>query len=355
MQGIPTSKATQTAQIIRESIQRGEWVEFLPGERTLAKELMISRACLRQALAILTQEKVLAPVEKSKRRSIRQQSDVPKQSDKVVFFTPEPAHRAAPIVLEQVAQLRHYLSKENKTVEWLSSPVFRNPQTTDLTIQQITSSHPHAHWILHQSPQHIQQWFAQSDIRCSVFGSLFPAVSLPCIDIDFYSASRHATGHLLAKGHQRIGLIRFRSQLAGDNLAMQGMLDAIHAHGGDAIPPPVELSHNFHTERLTSALDQLYASSRRPSALIIVNHHHFITSFTHLISRGLQVPKDVSLISLSHDSILDCFSPLPTCYSVGNRLIRNLAQMIINPASQTKPALLIPELRSGKTVSLIEV
>ena len=183
MKGIPTNKATQTAHIIREAIDRGEWAQHLPGERTLAKDLMISRACLRKALEILTTEKVLSPVEKSKRRTILQKATGDITTNKVIFLSPEPAHRAAPMVLEQVAQLRYYL-----------------------------------------------------------------------------------------------------------------------------------------------------------------------------LSRGIRIPEDISLISLSHDKVLDCFSPLPVSYTVGDLLIRSLTQMIINPANNVtaKPSLLIPEMKMGKTVAKVQ-
>ena len=196
MRNIPTSKVVQTANIIREAISNQEWSEFLPGERTLARELMISRACLRQALESLTRDGILAPVERSKRRMIakRPRKKSLKQSRKVVFFTPEPAHKAASLVLEQIAQLRYHLSNVNMTVDLVSSPVFQHPQVSNGTMSQLVNEHPEAHWVLHQCPEHIQRWFANQPIHATVLGSLFSGVKLPNIDIDFQSASRHATG-----------------------------------------------------------------------------------------------------------------------------------------------------------------
>ena len=355
MQNIPTSKVAQAVSIIRKAIADGEWTEYLPGERTLARDLMISRACLRQALEALTQDGVLAPVERSKRRTIARRPGKKSLNKikKVVFFTPEPAHKAASLVLEQIAQLRYHLSKANMTVELLSSPVFKQSQASDATMQQLLREHPQAHWILHQCPEHIQKWFANQPIRATVFGSPFPSVSLPNIDIDFQSASRHATGQLLAKGHKRIAMIRFRSHLAGDDLAINGMYEAIQSHQGEVLPEPVILSHNFHVERLTVGLDKLYSSPHPPTGLIVLNHHHFVTTFSHLMFRGIRIPLDVSIISLSHDAVLERLSPTPMTYSVGDRLIRDLAQMIMNPTTSgaAKSSLLIPEAVPGKTLA----
>lgn len=352
MKGIPTNKATQTARILSDAIARGEWAKHLPGERSLSRELMISRGCLREALEILTNEGVLAPVEKSKRRTIlksKQQS----RSDQVVFFTPKAAHRATPLVLEQVARLRNYLAKEGRAIEWLTSKVFNNPRTSDRTMAELVGAYPDAHWVLHQCPAHIQEWFSNHRSNATVLGSLFPGVQLTSVDIDFFSASRHATGHLLAKGHRRLGLIRFRSELAGDNQAVEGLYDALRSHRSElTLPEPLIMSHNFHTERLMSRLDQVFSSRNRPTALIVLNHHHFITAFTHLLSRKLRVPEEVSLISLSHDKVLDRFSPKPVSYSVGERLIEKLVRIIINPAltAQKKSTLLVPEMMPGNSV-----
>ena len=353
MNNIPTSKVAQAASIIREAVAQGEWAEYLPGERTLARELMISRACLRQALDSLTQDGTLAPVERSKRRAIakRPRRKNINQTRKAIFFTPEPAHKAASLVLEKIAQLRYHLSKTNMTVELVSSPAFKHPQVSNATMQQLVNEYPEAHWILHQSPEHIQRWFEQQSIRATVLGSIFADIRLPSIDIDFQSASRHATGRLIAKGHKRICMIRFRSQLAGDDLAIHGIEQAIQSHSGETLPAPLIMSHNFHVERLTLALDKLYASNHAPTGLIVVNPHHFVTIFSHLMSRGIRIPDDVSIVSLSHDPVLDRLSPTPVSYTAGDRLIRNLAQMIINPSSRnSKSLMLIPELNPGKTV-----
>lgn len=201
----------------------------------------------------------------------------------------------------------------------------------------------------------MQSWFASQPLNVTVLGSLFGGVKLPNIDTDFRSACRHATGLLLAKGHRHIGMIRSRSQLAGDDLALAGMHDAMQAHSGDPLPPPTVMTHNFHVERLTVALDRLFASKQPPTALIVMNNHHFLTTFTHLMSHGIRIPEDVSTICLAYDVLLERLSPLPVCYRVGDRLILELARMIINPSTgrSTKSYLLIPEQLPGKTVATI--
>ncbi|MGB0775492.1 MAG: substrate-binding domain-containing protein, partial [Akkermansiaceae bacterium] len=250
-------------------------------------------------------------------------------------------------------QLRYHLSKAKMTVELVSSPVFKQQKSSAKTLSRLVRDHADAHWILHQCPEHIQRWFSEHAIRATVLGSLFENIRLPNIDIDFQSASRHATGMLLGKGHKRLGLIRFRSQLAGDDLAVVGMHEAFEAHHGEKLPNPVVLNHNFHVDRLTVELDKLLASPHRPTGLIVLNHHHFVTAFTHLMACGIRIPQDVSIISLSHDVLLSRLSPAPVSYTVGDRLISQLAKLIISPSSgsASRPCLLVPEANPGKTVA----
>lgn len=254
------------------------------------------------------------------------------------------------MALEQFAQLRHHLAKDDRPLEFISTPAYNQPQVSDKSMCQLTNEHPGAHWVLHQCPEHLQKWFAGQSIRATLLGSPFSGIDLPSIDIDFRSASRHAAGSLLSLDHRRLCLIRFRSHLAGDDLALNGIADAL-AHHHDC-PAPIVLSQNFHVDNLTSMLDRLYARPTPPTGIIVVNHHHFITAYSHLLSKGIQIPNQVSIVCLTHDTLMDRLSPRPTTYSVGDRLIKKLAQMVLNPSStnQGSRIQLIPEMQAGKTI-----
>ena len=360
MDNIPSSKVSQTVDILRNSIAEGEWVDVLPGERVLTKRLMISRACLRKALIILTQEGILAAARPSKKRVILKTAnpkDAEKKKGRVIFLTPNEAHESTPLVLQQLAQLRHHLEKARMYVTMVSSAPLKPTKNVKKRLTDLKSSYPNSLWVLHQTPEHVQCWFAENKVRATVLGSVFSGIDLPYVDIDFKSASRHATGMMLAKGHTRFALIRFRSHLAGDDCAMAGMLESLTSHSGhENLPEPLVLCHNFHVERLTNALDALFFSAnstKAPTAIVVLNHHHFLTTFTHLLSRGVRIPQDVSIVSLTHDAIFESLSPRPVSYGVGEKLILELAQMLINPTKLTyrESSLLLPEPTDGKTVA----
>lgn len=361
MRELPSSKVAQATDIIRAAICDKTWTAELPSERKLAEQLRISRASVRKALEVLTKEGLLAPGERSKKREIIQTGDWQKNQgiNRVVFLTQNPAHDTSPKVLEQFAQLSYYLSKAGFEVEFESSEVFGFNRVSSDVMEQLVSKHDRAHWILHQCPEHVQWWFSEKKINATVFGSIFSGVELPYVDVDFGGSARHATGHLLARGHRRFGLVRFRSQLAGDDCAFRGMVDALMSHRErHMLEVPQVLTHNFSVERLKRSLDLVFAEPNPPTALIVVNFHHLITVMTHLPSIGFPIPDKVSVISLIHDQMLESFSPKPTCYSVGDHLIKRLVQLVlgrVSGSSAEEDNLLIPELIDGKSVKSVEV
>src|ERR1043166_3009778 len=63
-----TSLVEQAADILRESLHQGEWVDFLPGENTLTQRLKVSRPTLRAALEMLQREGLLEASQGRRRR-----------------------------------------------------------------------------------------------------------------------------------------------------------------------------------------------------------------------------------------------------------------------------------------------
>ncbi|NWK54764.1 substrate-binding domain-containing protein [Verrucomicrobiaceae bacterium N1E253] len=352
---IPSSKIAQATEILRSAIAKGEWEEFLPSERVLSSQLQISRVTLRKALDSLTHEGLIAAAERSKRRAILAKKSGAESVSRVVFLTQKPAHESPAQVLSQYAQLCHYLSKVGLEVQLESSDIFQYNQVSQDVLTRLVESHDRAHWVLHQCPEFVQLWFFEQGISATVFGSAFPGINLPSVDVDFRSAGRHATGYLLARGHRRLAMVRFRSTLAGDDLAYQGMVDALMSPSSILPrPSPVVMSHNYDVARLTRELDRLFSLPDPPTGLVVVNFHHVLTMISHLSSIGLSVPGDVSIISLSDDVVFESFSPRPVSYRLGDVLVKKLVRQVIDSVSGVtdhRQVLLISEQIPGGTVA----
>ena len=210
-------------------------------------------------------------------------------------------------------------------------------------------------WVLHLAGEKVQRWFAEEKIPCLVFGSTFPGIDLPKIDIDFRGVGRHAAGRLLRLGHRRIAVMMSRSILAGDEYLMAGINDAVESRAEDAgeIPAPLIFRNDFHVERLATSLDKTFALADPPTALIIHNEHHLLTTVTHLMSRGIRIPEDVSIISLVNDSALERLSPAIDRYGVGDRLVEALARGVMSLFANESKGLkrsILPEAIAGRSI-----
>lgn len=177
---LPQNKSSQAAQHLKEQILSGVYENSLPSERLLSEQLLVSRNCIRDALAILTQEEVLAPPIQSRRRQIlvsKGQVLEPKET-RCIIVSPKAEHNSTEQFLAQLSQLRHILSPSNIQVEVRSSPAFRNNSPAAL-LEELTESLPNSVWVLYQCPENIQKWFESSKLSCLVLGSTFPEISIP--------------------------------------------------------------------------------------------------------------------------------------------------------------------------------
>jgi len=348
---IPTNKSAQTAEILKESILKGEFGSFLPSERALSEKLLISRNCLRDALEILTSEGIIAPPQRSRKRSIlvKVGENAP-EIKRCLLLTPTSEHEAPPLFLEQLAKLRYLLAESNISVESISTGLMKRQDPSE-DLQSLTDAYPNTVFVLHQAPKLIQTWFQESKLPTVVFGSLFKNISLPNVEIDFRSSVRHAVNSLLRINHKRLAIIVTRTRLAGGDQALLGMHDAITNYGED-LPDPYVLRHDFNVARLTVELDKLISLKAPPTGLIIINHHHVLTTYSHLLSRGLKIPSQLSLISMVDDPTLQILSPSPSRYSAGKKVIKALAAKIASVHQKRRSSpLIVPEPVKGDTIA----
>jgi DNA-binding LacI/PurR family transcriptional regulator len=120
------------------------------------------------------------------------------------------------------------------------------------------------------------------------------SVSLPVIDVDFYSAGELAAEHFLELGHQRIAII---TENPSHSLRMEGFRTKLATTG---VPLPEEyiqygdstVSSGYH------ATDVLLELARRPTAIFATNDLMALGAVEAAIDHGLRVPADFSVVGL---------------------------------------------------------
>lgn len=347
------SKSGQLVDLLRARILSGEWSERLPSERHLAEEYFVSRTLLRSALKALAEGGLLKnPSHTRDGRTVGRAAATARSASgpgEVVLLTP--SLRKSPVLLEYLAILRERLGTAGIPLHGREAARLAEEASPGKSLQRWSETAPETVWILHKMPFQVQHAAQSLGLKAIVFGTAFPGVTLPQIDVDFKAVARHAAGRCLARGHRKLALLVHRTALAGDADVIAGVHEELARY--DA-PPPLILKHDFNRARLIDALDQrIVPAAGRPDVLLVVNQHHLLTAMPHLLHRRLRIPKDLSLIYLSNDPAVERLSPLPERYDLGERLLRRLADAARSRLAGEYPASsrLLPRLLKGETLA----
>jgi DNA-binding LacI/PurR family transcriptional regulator len=351
MPKIPQSKFAQLTDLLRDRIKSGQWAVKLPPEREIAKTFLVSRTTLRRALGVLEKENLIStPPSRGSTRQVNSMPATPnvQQIRRTCILTP--SLHGSPLLIEQLGIMRGMLDHAGITVDVEEGALLLERQNPASSLLRIVARHPHAMWVLHKMPESVQRWFGSSGLPTLVFGSVFPGIPLPGVDVDFRAAARHATGLCLARGCRKIFLLVHRTTLAGDSRTVDAVSGELSRSGA---PPPRIMRHDANRMRLMDALDrEILGDPGACDALIIANHHHLLTALPHLLRRGIRIPEDLSLIHLSNDPSTERLSPLPFRYDPGPVLIRRLVAAIQTMAEGAVPksSLIIPKLLDGESM-----
>lgn len=336
-----------------EEIAGGRWHRWLPGEYELASLLHVSRRIVRAALQQLQRDGVVES-RPGKRREIiqRKRPGLKPTSSRAVLLTPVPLHLMSPFSIFLIDRLREHLGEEGYLLEIHAGrdPYRRRPLQQ---LKRLEETLRPAAWVLTQSTEPMQQWFARSGLPCVVVGSSYPGVTLPSVDFNYGAICRHAVGQFLARGHRRIVLLNPRSRAAGDIKGEGGFLEAVKSTSVQNVQATIDY-HDGTVSNLCARLDALMRIKARPTALLVSRAHHFVTVLGYLQANRLRVPDDIALISRDDNSFLENIVPLPARY-IGNPELfaSTLSRVVLESIRERKPGTahrLMPNFSPGQTL-----
>jgi DNA-binding LacI/PurR family transcriptional regulator len=138
---------------------------------------------------------------------------------------------------------------------------------------------------------------------------------LHCVVADNVTAGYLATRHLLHLGHTRIGLLTGPRKYRNLVDRQEGYLDALTEHG---IPPDPSLmplpTHHAGGQKGYQQLLQLLDLDRPPTAVVAISDKTAFGAMEALKERGLQIPRDVALVSI--DDVLESAYTTPPLTTV---------------------------------------
>lgn len=349
------SLVSQTAAILREEILKGEWREWLPGERALCGSLQVSRNTLRAALAQLKRDGVIRSDHGAGNRILmrpeRRAGSL--QSRDVALLSPEALERLRPSMALWIDELRAMLSERGCRLH-----IFHGPQyfrvNPDAALGKLVSQHPHGCWVLALSNESTQRWFERSGFPCVVAGTVYPGLNLPFRDLDHRAICRHAAGVMLGLGHRKVGLLLQKSRRAGDLESEAGFREGVRSSPhADA-----EVSVSYHDATVGSirtALRRLMDQRPPPTALLVANAYHYLTVVSLLAQSGVRVPAEVSVVSRDEDPFLSFLVPTPARYVASPRtmakaLLRPVLEILEGGVVTHRTIRIMPDFIRGETL-----
>lgn len=355
MQLIPqrASLVAQTVEILKKGMRAGLWKDSLPGEMALCERLRVSRVTLRAAMLQL-QGEGWCSAGQGRRRMINRHfltKTAGPPSRQVTLLSPLSLKSLPSSVMFWVDSLRDHLAAAAYHLEFLEShAAFSNHP--ERALESLVHQLQPAGWVLYLSNENQQRWFSDRALPCVVSGSCHAGMRLPSVDIDYAATCSHAVGLLAARNRKHLALLMPRSGQAGNLESERGFQAGVGRATGMS---GLVVHHDGSVNGICTTLDRLLRVNPPLTGLLVAKPAHVATAITHLLRRGVRVPKDVSLISRDDDPLLEHLVPVVTRYHtdpvVFARKISRLVLDVVRAGAQSRgESRLMPTLVRGETL-----
>lgn len=348
------SLVEQAVETLRRALQEGVWVERMPGERELSRQLNVSRPTLRAALEVLHAEGWVKVAQGRQRQIVgRAKGAAVERLRTVGVLTPLPLQEIPPFALCWMDRLRELLAQAGLQLEihsgrrWYS----RRPEKD---LAALTQQAPAGAWLLLMTNERMQRWFMKSHLPAVLLGSTYPGIELSSVDFDYRAVCRHAAGQFLQRGHRRIVLLMESEEGAGDRESAAGFLEAFQTRTGRAAVPMI-VHHAGTPESIRHHLQHLFSATETPTAFLVARSMPALMTASELMRRGHRVPRDVAVISRDSDYFHEYFSPQLARYHAdpevhARRLSRIVCKMVTGDMSRSNCVRIMPRFFPGQSL-----
>lgn len=124
---------------------------------------------------------------------------------------------------------------------------------------------------------------------------------LSCVRIDDFHAGKEMAEHLIQHGHRRIGFIRGRNDLSASARRYDGFVTALQEAGLQVEPGLVQQGDYTYRSGLDAA-EKLLAHRQPPTAIFASNDDMGAAAISVAHRRGLDVPRDLSVVGFDDSS-----------------------------------------------------
>jgi LacI family transcriptional regulator len=345
----------QTVDALREGMATGIWKDFLPGERELCSLLQVSRPTLRTSLQIVQREGLIH-VKQGKRSTILKKRRVLRPGKPAVAIVSKlPLYSMSRNRIFLIDYMSKVLQERGLRLEIVSHPGF-GTNRPGRAIQQLRERGDFRAFVLVMSSQAVQQWFCDNSLPAIALGSTFSGLPMPSVDADYQAVGRHAAGLLLGTGHRRIAWMIPEANHAGDLDTEKSFLKSLQQSGDPAVQCRI-IRYGFSSQDLTQKINALLSSATPPTAFFVINAFATATLVTQLLSRGLEIPRDVSVIARDYDPILDWIQPPIAHYisplqRIASRISRMAVELATDGPFPLRHVRVIPQFCKAESLSV---
>jgi DNA-binding LacI/PurR family transcriptional regulator len=298
----------QVAEHLRSEILRGRWNGTLPGKHQLADELGVNNKTVEAALRQLEKTGLLLPQGAGRNRLINLRRRTSSRALRIALLLNELPHDAKSELHLEIAHALtgagHAAVVAPKSLDALRF----DPNRVARFVRETKADA----WIIYGGSRDVLEWFASQPVPAfALFGHRI-GVKIPAVSPDKPPAVAAATRHLIEFGHRRIVLLcRKIRRLPRPGLSETVFLETLRAHdcpvGDYNLPDWEETNEGFQ-----QCLRALFRVTP-PTALIVDEVPYFVAAMQFLLSRGIRVPRDVSLVSTDDDPAFAHCHPSIAC------------------------------------------
>ena len=208
-------------------------------------------------------------------------------------------------------------------------------------------------WILLAAPKEILEWFSKQETPAfAIFGNRLEEVNVAGASPGKSHPVVQATQTLIDLGHRRIILIIRKYQREPISTSAKAFLDVLNSNGIQSsdfnLPDWEETGEGFN--QLLKSIFKITP----PTAIITDEPFQYLAAHHFMVSRGIQIPKHLSLICSDYDPIFKWCMPSVSHITFSNkpllRRINDWAQNVKNQKNDLRQTILKATFVPGETI-----
>lgn len=317
---------TKVAQTLRSEITRGRLGPEIPGYRELERLLGVSRTSITPAIHMLVEEGVLQSRGPRRRLRVaeRFQPEASSRGGKLLLLEPNLIGAPSLQALEFVKNLHELADPDGWQIEHLA-PKLDQSRSARRRWQSMVHPSNATRLLLFAPHRALCEWAVESGLAVLSVGGDTGALPLARIGFSSVAMVRESVGRLIASGHRDICVpvgVRTPGFVAGIEKAVA----EAYRSGGLSYHSRLHVPRweSNHPDAWAEGLEWRFRLSL-PDALVLVGSGPYQVTQGVLMSFGLKVPDDVSLIGAFDPGELPWMRPRPCGFQFRIKRLANLA------------------------------